>query len=254
MSAPVITTLRCSVRNRSILEIGCGQGVDADVMTRYCRRYVGVDLSEQSIEIARREVGKRQPIRARPIFLTADAEALPFHDQQFDMVYSVGVLHHTPDFLAAILEAHRVLEPDGALVLMLYRSYTPLWLVLRTLRGALCVPLIGPWVKNKIIGMLRTAKSGEGGSSTGTAFVELVGCPIIDTYTLRGLRRIFDGRFVIEDADCYRVGFDQIVRCTPSFFRSIWPQRWMTWCEERLRRWLGFYLVVTARKLGESTA
>ena len=53
-------------------------------------------------------------------FRTADAENLDFADQSFDLVYSHGVLHHTPDTLRAIGEIHRVLRPGGRAVVMLY--------------------------------------------------------------------------------------------------------------------------------------
>src|SRR5262249_53001175 len=50
----------------------------------------------------------------------ADAERLPFDDASFDLFYSHGVLHHTPDTQRAIDEAHRVLRPGGTAMVMLY--------------------------------------------------------------------------------------------------------------------------------------
>ncbi|MBI4994747.1 methyltransferase domain-containing protein [Candidatus Peregrinibacteria bacterium] len=56
---------------------------------------------------------------------TADAENLPFSDNEFDIVYSWGVLHHTPDTFRALAEAFRVLKSGGVLKIMLYR--VPSW-------------------------------------------------------------------------------------------------------------------------------
>src|SRR6185503_16781039 len=53
-------------------------------------------------------------------FQTADAENLSFPDASFDLVYSHGVLHHTPETEKAIQEIHRVLRPGGRAVVMLY--------------------------------------------------------------------------------------------------------------------------------------
>jgi len=50
----------------------------------------------------------------------ADAEALPFENDMFDLAYSHGVLHHTPDIQHAIGELHRVLRPEGTAMVMLY--------------------------------------------------------------------------------------------------------------------------------------
>jgi SAM-dependent methyltransferase len=53
-------------------------------------------------------------------FQVADAENLDFPDESFDVVYSHGVLHHTPDMDAAVHEIHRVLKPGGRAIVMLY--------------------------------------------------------------------------------------------------------------------------------------
>jgi ubiquinone/menaquinone biosynthesis C-methylase UbiE len=69
----------------------------------------------------------------------ADAETLPFEDASFDIVYSWGVLHHSPDPRRALSEAQRVLAPGGRLKVMLYhrRSWVALaaWARFCLLRG-----------------------------------------------------------------------------------------------------------------------
>jgi SAM-dependent methyltransferase len=100
-----------------VLEIGCGLGTDGAQFARAGALYTGVDLTEAAVELARR----RFELFGLPgEFRTADAENLDFADESFDLVYSHGVLHHTPDTERAVREIHRVLRPGGRAVVMLY--------------------------------------------------------------------------------------------------------------------------------------
>lgn len=119
-------------RDSDVLEVGCGLGTDAINFARRGARYTGVDLTEASIELVRR----RFELEGLPAEIrVADAEALPFADDSFDLVYSHGVLHHTPDTERAINEVHRVLKPGGSAMVMLYHknSYN-YWVNIMTLR------------------------------------------------------------------------------------------------------------------------
>jgi ubiquinone/menaquinone biosynthesis C-methylase UbiE len=78
---------------------------------------MGVDLSSSSAGLARRRLGAAG--LQRPLFV-ADAENLPFAADRFDLVYSWGVLHHTPNTERSIREVHRVLKPGGEARIMLY--------------------------------------------------------------------------------------------------------------------------------------
>jgi ubiquinone/menaquinone biosynthesis C-methylase UbiE len=100
-----------------VLEVGCGLGTDAAKFARGGARYTGVDLTERSIKLARQRFGQEG---LAGHFQIADAEQLPFPDASFDLVYSHGVLHHTPDIEAAIGEIRRVLRPGGRAMVMLY--------------------------------------------------------------------------------------------------------------------------------------
>jgi len=100
-----------------VLEIGCGLGTDGAQFAKAGADYTGVDLTEAAVELAR----KRFEISNLPgKFQTADAENLEFANESFDLVYSHGVLHHTPDTARAVREIHRVLRPGGRAVVMLY--------------------------------------------------------------------------------------------------------------------------------------
>jgi len=104
-------------RGLKVLEIGCGIGTDGAQFAEAGADYTGVDLTEAAVELARKRF---ELFNLAGSFRTADAENLDFADESFDVVYSHGVLHHTPETGKAIQEIHRVLRPGGRAVVMLY--------------------------------------------------------------------------------------------------------------------------------------
>ena len=100
-----------------VLEIGCGLGTDGAQFAKAGADYTGVDLTDAAVELAQRRF---ELFQLPGTFQAADAEKLDFADNSFDLVYSHGVLHHTPDTAGAIREAYRVLKPGGRAVVMLY--------------------------------------------------------------------------------------------------------------------------------------
>ena len=119
-----------------VLEVGVGMGADYSRWVQAGACATGVDLSAESLSRAAercRRMGLQTDLRQ------ADAENLPFQDSTFDIVYSYGVMHHSPDTARCIAEAWRVLKPGGSARIMLYHhpSLTGLMLWLRygILRG-----------------------------------------------------------------------------------------------------------------------
>jgi ubiquinone/menaquinone biosynthesis C-methylase UbiE len=104
-------------KDLAVLEIGCGLGTDGAQFAKAGAHYTGIDLTDAAVDLARRRF---ELFNLRGSFRVADAEKLDFPDNSFDLVYSHGVLHHTPDTQAAIREIHRVLRPGGRAVVMLY--------------------------------------------------------------------------------------------------------------------------------------
>ena len=101
----------------SILEIGCGIGTDGAQFAKAGADYTGIDLTEAAIDLARRRFAVSG---LNGEFRVSDAEKLGFPGDSFDLVYSHGVLHHTPDIEAAVSEIRRVLKPGGRALVMLY--------------------------------------------------------------------------------------------------------------------------------------
>ncbi len=104
-------------RGLKVLEIGCGLGTDGAQFAAAGADYTGVDLTDAAIELAQKRF---ELFGLHGTFRTADAEQLDCDSASFDLVYSHGVLHHTPDAARAISEIHRVLRPGGRAIVMLY--------------------------------------------------------------------------------------------------------------------------------------
>lgn len=106
-----------TLAGKRVVEVGCGLGTDAVRFAAAGAEYCGVDLSERSISLARKNL-KQRGLAGQ--FLVGDGEVLPLADESVDFVYSHGVLHHTPDIRKAIREVHRILRPGGRATIMLY--------------------------------------------------------------------------------------------------------------------------------------
>src|SRR4051794_37674741 len=107
---------------KRVLEIGLGQGADAEQIVRRGGIYSGVDLTDESVKRVQMRFGIKQ-LRYERIE-QASALELPFGDSSLDIVYSHGVLHHIPDIKSAAAEISRVLKPNGRLVVMLYAKWS----------------------------------------------------------------------------------------------------------------------------------
>jgi len=117
-------------RGKRVLEVGVGLGTDFVNFARAGAELTGVDLTEAAVAAVRRRLELEQ-LEAH--LEVADAEDLPFADGRFDLVYSWGVLHHTPDTARSLSEVRRVLRPGGEARIMLYsrRSWVALGVWLR---------------------------------------------------------------------------------------------------------------------------
>jgi SAM-dependent methyltransferase len=105
------------LRGKLVLDVGCGMGRFAEVVTRWGARVVGVDLSAAA-EVAARNLKDREFVAFQ-----ADVFHLPFAPASFDYIYSLGVLHHTPDCEQAVKVLPQYLKPGGKLAVWLYSGY-----------------------------------------------------------------------------------------------------------------------------------
>ena len=208
---------------KRLLEIGCGMGTDLLQFARGGAVCTGVDLTPRSVEISSLHFG-RYDMWAD--FALADGEHLPFADESFDVVYSNGVLHHTPDTAQAIKEAHRVLKPGGIAKVMLYHRnsfyyWTDIILRLGIVRGH----------------FLRGHSPAEI-MSRYVEYSEHDARPLVKVYSRRQARALFKPFREV------KTEVEQMVRAELRFLSPLFSEKMF----RRLRRSAGWNVIITAKK------
>jgi 2-polyprenyl-6-hydroxyphenyl methylase/3-demethylubiquinone-9 3-methyltransferase len=104
----VVAEIQHAFPAAKVLDIGCGAGLLANELARQGMEVVGLDASEQSLEIAR-----RYDVTGRVAYQRGDANHLPFADESFDAACALDFLEHVEDPARIVAETARVLRPDG---------------------------------------------------------------------------------------------------------------------------------------------
>ena len=112
-----------SYRGKSLLEVGCGSGIDLVRFARAGAIATGIDLSRVAVELARKNI-ELNGLSAEIHIM--NGEAMQFADNSFDVVYAHGVLQYTADAEKMIAEIQRVLKPGGEAIMMVYNRIS--WL------------------------------------------------------------------------------------------------------------------------------
>lgn len=102
---------------KTVLEIGTGMGADLVRWACSGAHVIGVDLTARAVALSRSRLSSAG---LSGTVMQADAENLPFSAGSFDVVWSWGVLHHTPDANRSLVEAARVLKSGGRYAVMVY--------------------------------------------------------------------------------------------------------------------------------------
>jgi 2-polyprenyl-3-methyl-5-hydroxy-6-metoxy-1,4-benzoquinol methylase len=214
---------------KRVLEIGCGIGTDTINFARAGARVTAVDLSEKSLELARHRA-EIFGLADRISFLAADAERLSeaVRPEPFDLVYSFGVIHHTPHPENVIREVREhFVHPDSELKVMVYHrnSWKVLWILLAEGKGAF-------WNLDELVARNSEAQTG---------------CPVTYTYTtatVRGLLRGFkvESEFV-DHIFPYRIPDYVKYHYVKNWYFRILPKP----AFRALERRFGWHLCVTAK-------
>lgn len=157
-----------------VLEIGIGAATDFIRFAREGARLIGVDLTRASVDLAKRRLAVEGLTAG---LCHADAEALPFASHSFDLVYSWGVLHHSPDTRRALSEVRRVLAPGGEARVMLYSRRS--WVAL------------GTWIRHALL-------AGRPGRSLKQVIADHVESAGTKAYTLEELAILFEDFRAVE--------------------------------------------------------
>lgn len=170
---------------RRLLEVGFGMGTDLFQFASAGALVSGVDLSPEHLRIAR----QRFAVYGLPADLRlADAEQLPFSDGSFDVVYTFGVIHHTPDTQKAVDEIHRVLKPGGLALISVYHRNSAFYFVSVLLESYL---LRLRFLRESFRRTLSRIEVRQHSNA----------CPLVKVYTRRSLRRML-GRFTEARITC----------------------------------------------------
>jgi SAM-dependent methyltransferase len=129
------------LRGKVVLDAGCGMGRFAEVAARYGATVIGVDLSYAVDAAARNLTGWD-----RVAFVQADLRRLPFRKAAFDVIYSLGVLHHTPNPRATFSGLVELLKPGGRISVTVYSGYNRVYIGSTELWRRLTTKLPTHWV------------------------------------------------------------------------------------------------------------
>src|SRR2546423_1536230 len=208
---------------KRLLEVGCGMGTDLLQFARGGARVTGVDLTPRSVETSRHHL---KLYHQSGDFAISDAETLPFADESFDVVYSNGVLHHTPDTSAAVRQIHRVLRPGGlARVMLYYRHSWNYWFEIIFHRGLLRAQLLRGDSAQDI--MARYVEVNEGGAR-----------PLVKVYSRRQALELFS---MFGDV---KIEIEQLTRGEFHFLAPLIPESLL----RRMAQTIGWNVIISARK------
>jgi 2-polyprenyl-3-methyl-5-hydroxy-6-metoxy-1,4-benzoquinol methylase len=218
-------------RGKRVLEIGCGIGTDTMNFARAGAEVTAVDLSEKSLEVARQRAGVYALSNIR--FYLGNAEELSrfLPVEPYDLIYSFGVIHHTPHPERVIEQLRAYCRPGTTFKLMVYHrhSWKALEILLRQGHGAL-------WRFSELLQRYSEAQTGS---------------PVTFSYTRRSVRELLLG-FTIDSASIehifpYRIPDYLQYRYVKVWYFRCLPDLVYRWLEKRL----GWHLCVNAHAPGE---
>jgi len=123
---------------KTVLNIGCGVGEAPFLTYLGAEKYIGIDFSFNAAKFSYEFIKK---LEGSGITAQADAEKLPIKDESIDLIYSNGVLHHTPNTPITFDEVNRVLRRGGVAIIGLYVTYSPHFIIDR---------IIGTYTRKKL--------------------------------------------------------------------------------------------------------
>ncbi len=216
-------------RGKKVLEIGCGIGTDTMNFARAGANVTAVDLSAQSIKLARKRAevfGLSDNIN----FYEANAERLSefIPLQKYDLVYSFGVIHHSPNPEKIVEQIRQnFVHTDSELKLMVYyrTSWKVFWMLLQE-KGQF-------WKLDEIIAKHSEAQTG---------------CPITYSYTKKSVDKLVGDGFTIEDIFVDHIFPYQILKYVKYKYEMEWYWKMLPKSVFRaLEKNIGWHLCLTAK-------
>lgn len=221
-------------QGKDVLEIGCGIGTDSINFVRHGARLDIAELSGESLAMTRKRF---EVFGLKANFFPGNAEELDSllpPGKQYDLIYSFGVIHHTPHPERVVAAVARRLKPGGEFRLMLYSRYCwkTLWIYLK-------YGWREPWNLHQLVAKYSEAQ---------------IGSPVSYVYSFREVREL------LRDFEVVRIWKDHIFpyripdyvqyRYVKNWYFRWLPQAWFRWLERRL----GWHTLIVARPLAKRGA
>jgi len=217
-------------KGKKVLEIGCGIGTDTISFLRAGATVTAVEFSEESMKIAKKRAevfGFQDKVK----FYAGDAEELSkfVPVEEYDLVYSFGVIHHSENPEKIVAEAGKYLKKGGTIKLMVYYKYSwkVLWIIMR----------YGKFNFFKAKKLIAENSEAQFGS------------PITFTYSKKELKDMLASYRVVD------MFVDHIFPYSVPEYRNYQYKKvfYFRWMPNMLFRWLerhfGWHLCVTAEKI-----
>jgi 2-polyprenyl-3-methyl-5-hydroxy-6-metoxy-1,4-benzoquinol methylase len=214
-------------KGKRILEIGCGIGTDTINFARAGAKVTALDLSDKSLELAKRRA-QVYGLNENITFYQANAEELSsvVPIEPYDLVYSFGVIHHTPHPERVIEQIKYFVKPGGTVKIMVYHKYSwkVFWILLVYGKGAF-------WKLNELVARHSEAQTGS---------------PVTYAYSKKSIRELLKG-FEISDIFIDHIFPYKIKDYVQYKYKKVWyfrylPEPVFCWLEKHF----GWHLCVTA--------
>jgi 2-polyprenyl-3-methyl-5-hydroxy-6-metoxy-1,4-benzoquinol methylase len=214
---------------KRVLEVGCGIGTDTINFARHGARVTAVDLSEESLKVARQRA-EVYGLQDRISFHSANAEELTKYvpPEPYDLIYSFGVIHHTPHVERVVEQMRAYAQPGTTLKVMVYHrwSWKVFWILMREGKGRF-------WRLSEEVARHSEAQTG---------------CPVTYVYSRREGRRLLEAAgFRVRKVQVDHVFPYRIPDYVEYRYRKVWYFRWMPASLFRaVERQFGWHLCLTA--------
>lgn len=215
-------------KGKKVLEIGCGIGTDTINFARAGAKVTAVELSKKSLEIAKKRT-KIFGLEKRIKFYLANAEHLSkvVPVRPYDLIYSFGVIHHTPHPEKVIDEIKKYTHKNSTIKIMIYHRFAwkVLWILLKFGKGAF-------WKLDELI-----AKHSEAAT----------GSPVTYVYSKQQAGKLLNGFNVLQISVDHIFPYS-IPEYTKYQYKKVWyfrylPKEFFRWLEIHI----GWHLLITAK-------
>jgi len=216
-------------KDKRVLEIGCGIGTDTINFAMAGAAVTALDISEESIEIARKRA-EVYGVDESITFYRGDAERLSdiVPVEQYDLIYSFGVIHHTPHPERVIEQMTRYLKPAGIIKIMVYHRYSwkVFWILLTYGKGRF-------WRLEELV-------AGHSEAQTG--------CPVTYTFSRKEIKKLLEkNHFTVSEMWVDHIFSYRISDYIKYRYVKVWYFRYMPkWLFRWLEHRIGWHLCVTA--------